>query len=98
MRKLLPLLLLLGCHASGDGLSAELADTGLYDPETRAYAPAWDAWSDGAEKVALDPPAGRHLDRRQPARRLDLPRRHAAVEGVPARRQEDRDPHAVEGL
>jgi hypothetical protein len=67
MRTMLPLLLLAGCHASGDGLATELADTGLNDPETRAYAPAWDAWSDGAEKSRwIRLPAGTSIDASEP--------------------------------
>jgi mono/diheme cytochrome c family protein len=68
MRTILPLLLLMGCQASSsDTLPTELAETGIDDPATRAYAPAWDAWSDGADKSRwIRLPDGASIDASQP--------------------------------
>jgi hypothetical protein len=63
--------LLAGCgsHPPVEGLPTELGDTGLYgtgttiDASNREYRPAWEAWSDGADKTRwIHLPAGTVID------------------------------------
>ena len=81
------------CGPQTDDAPTELACTGLYaDFETgavaktaRPYAPAVSLWSDGYEKSRwIELPDGT-ADRRLLHRRMEVPRRHQGVEGVPIR-------------
>jgi hypothetical protein len=82
-----------------DPLPLHLRDTGLYrpgpglelQPQVMAFTPQYTLWSDGADKrrwIALPP--GQRIDARQPDA-WAVPGRHAAVEGVFARRPARRD-------
>ena len=70
-------------------LPQRLRDTGLFGDDGTtvradivAFAPQYPLWSDGATKRRwIHLPAG-HVDRRVATRRLGVPARHAAVEGV----------------
>lgn len=70
MRRIaLVVLLLAGCGSSppSQGLPLELRDTGIDDPGNREYRPAFEAWSDGAEKTRwIHLPSGGAVDGSDP--------------------------------
>jgi hypothetical protein len=73
-RSALITLLLCGCSpAAVGGVPLDLCDTGLYgsdgkvDGHNHEYTPAWEAWSDGAEKTRwVHLPDGTHIDASDP--------------------------------
>jgi hypothetical protein len=59
---------LAGCSSSpSQGLPAELRDTGMDDSRNREYQPAFEAWSDGADKTRwIQLPSGTAVDASDP--------------------------------